>query len=73
MWLDFPAGPEVGSPPVNAGDMGLTPRLGGLHMPQGNWARVPHHWTHTHTEACMPQSMCSASKRSHLHEEPEHN
>ena len=27
--------------PANAGDKGLSPGLGGSHMPQSNWAREP--------------------------------
>ena len=31
----------VESLPVNAGDTGLSPGLGGSHMPWSNWAREP--------------------------------
>ena len=31
----------VGSLPANAGDTGLSPGLGGSHMPGSNWAREP--------------------------------
>ena len=31
----------VESPPVNAGDVGSSPGLGGTHMPRSSWARVP--------------------------------
>ena len=31
----------VESLPANAGDMGLSPGLGGSHMPQSDWAREP--------------------------------
>ena len=34
--LDFPSGPVVKNPPANAGDTGLIPAVGRLHMPQGN-------------------------------------
>ena len=33
---DFPHGPMVKNLPANAGDMGLTPGLERLHMPQSN-------------------------------------
>ena len=31
----------VGSLPASAGDTGLSPGLGGSHMPRSNWAREP--------------------------------
>ena len=34
--LDFPGGPVVKNPPVNAGDMGLIPDLRRFHMPRSN-------------------------------------
>ena len=37
----FPGGAVVESLPANAGDTGSSPRLGGSHMPQSNWAREP--------------------------------
>ena len=37
----FPRGTVVESLPANAGDTGLSPGLGGSHMPQSNWAREP--------------------------------
>ena len=33
---DFPGGAVVGNPPANAGDTGLSPGLGGSHVPQNN-------------------------------------
>ena len=33
---DFPSGPMVKSPPVNARDTGSIPSPGRSHMPQGN-------------------------------------
>ena len=33
---NFPGGPVVKSPPVNAGDMGSIPGSGRSHMPWGN-------------------------------------
>ena len=30
---DFPGGAVVGNPPANSGDTGLSPGLGGSHMP----------------------------------------
>ena len=38
---DFPGGLMVKNLPVNAGDMGLIPGRGGLHMLQGSWAHAP--------------------------------
>ena len=31
----------VGSLPASAGDVGLSPGLGGSHMPRSSWAREP--------------------------------
>ena len=36
-----PGGAVVGSLPANAGDAGLSPGLGGSHMPRSGWARGP--------------------------------
>ena len=41
IFWDFPGGAVVKSPPANAGDTGLSPGLGGSHMPRSDWARVP--------------------------------
>ena len=38
---DFPGGAVVENPPANAGDMGLSPGLGGSYMPRSDWACVP--------------------------------
>ena len=37
---DFPGDLVVKNLPVNAGDMGLIPGQGGLHMLQGSWAHA---------------------------------
>ena len=37
----FPGGAVVESPPASAGDAGLSPGLGGSHMPRSSWAREP--------------------------------
>ena len=37
----FPGGAVVENLPANAGDTGLSPGLGGSHMPRSNWAREP--------------------------------
>ena len=37
----FPGGAVVGSLPVNAGDTGSSPGLGGSHMPWSSWAHAP--------------------------------
>ena len=54
----FLGGAVVENLPANAGDMGLSPRLGGSHMPWSNWA-------------CEPQllslrvwSLCSATREA---------
>ena len=39
--LGFPGGAVVETLPANAGDTGLSPGLGGSHMPLSNWARAP--------------------------------
>ena len=36
MLLDFPGGPVVKNPPVNAGDTGSVPGPGRPHIPKGN-------------------------------------
>ena len=38
--LDFPDDTADGNPPANAGNVGLTPSPGRLHMPWGSQARV---------------------------------
>ena len=40
-YVGFPGGAVVGSPPANAGDMGLGPGLGGSHMPRSSWVHAP--------------------------------
>ena len=37
----FPGDSVVENLPVNAGDTGSSPGLGGSHMPRSNWAREP--------------------------------
>ena len=37
----FPGGTVVENLPVNVGDTGLSPGLGGSHVPRSNWAREP--------------------------------
>ena len=37
----FPGGAVVETLPANAGDTGLSPGLGGSHMPRSNWAHEP--------------------------------
>ena len=39
--MGFPGGAVVGSLPASAGDTGLSPGLGGSHMPRSGWARGP--------------------------------
>ena len=54
----FPGGAVVENLPAGTGDMGLSPGLGGSHMPQSDWAREPqllslHVW-----------SLCSATSEA---------
>ena len=37
----FPGGAVVENLPANAGDAGLSPGLGGSHVPRSNWAHEP--------------------------------
>ena len=39
--MDFRGGAVVENPPAGAGDTGLSPGLGGSHMPQRGWVRAP--------------------------------
>ena len=39
--MGFPGGAVVENLPASAGDTGLSPGLGGSHMPGSNWAREP--------------------------------
>ena len=39
--MGFPGGTVVENLPANAGDMGLSPGLGGSHMPRSDSAREP--------------------------------
>ena len=41
IWLGFPGGAVVESPPASAGDTGSSPDPGGSHMPRSGWARAP--------------------------------
>ena len=57
---DFPGGPMVKNPPVNAGDTGPTPGLGRVHMPQSDE-------THGHLEPalCSKRSQQSGKPANH--------
>ena len=44
--------------PANAGDMGLSPGLGGSHMPRSNWAREPQ------LLSLRGWSLCSATREA---------
>ena len=81
--MDFPGGPEVGSSPASAGDMGSIPGLGGFHMPWSNQAHVPELlslWSRTHEpqlpvhvkQQVKPVGLDPAlpNKRSHHSEKP---
>ena len=62
----FPGGAVVENLPANAGDTGLSPGLGGSHMPQSNWAREPQ------LLSLRVWSLCSANKRGRNSERPAH-
>ena len=71
MWLVFPSGAVVRSPPANAGDTGLSPGPGRSHMPGAAKPACHNYW------ACAPQLLkpeCLEpmlhSKRSHRNEKP---
>ena len=83
---DFPGGAVVGSLPANAGDMGLSPGLGGSHMPWSDWAHAPQLLS-LRSGACEPQPLSpratttearalwgprSTTKRGHRNEKPVH-
>ena len=54
----FPGGAVVENPPANAGDMGLSPGLGGSHMLRSNWAREPQ------LLSLRVWSLCSATREA---------
>ena len=61
----------VESLPANAGGMGLSPGLGRLHMPWGNWVREPqllslHVWSlcSTTREVTIVRGPCTVMKSS---------
>ena len=49
----------VKGPSCNAGDTGLSPGLGGSHMPQGNWASESQLLKPSH-----PESLCSSTSEA---------
>ena len=61
----FPGGAVVENLPANAGDTGLSPGLGGSHMPRCNSAREPQ------LLSLRVWSLCSAT-RGHDDERPTH-
>ena len=54
----FPGGAVVENLPANAGDTGLSPGLGGSHMPRSNRAREPQLLS-----LCI-WSLCSATREA---------
>ena len=54
----FPGGAVVESLPAGAGDMALSPGLGGSHMPRSGWARVPQ------LLSLRVWSLCSATREA---------
>ena len=61
---DFPGGPAVKNLPSNAGDTGLIPALGRLHMPWGNSACILQPLNLRTLEPVL------CNKRSHCNEKP---
>ena len=55
MFLGFPGGAVVESPPADAGDTGSCPGPGRSHMPRSGWAREP--WR----LSLRIRSLCSAT------------
>ena len=75
----FPGGALVDDLPANAGDTGSSSGLGGIHMPRGNWARVPQLLS-LRSRAREPQLLKPVrlepvlrNKRSHRNEKPAHH
>ena len=60
--VDFPGGPMVENPPINAGDTGSIAALGRFHMLWGNQACALQLLKPLHPRACVPQllSPCAA-------------
>ena len=54
----FPGGAVVENLPVDGGDTGSGPGLGGSHMPWGNWAREPQ------LLSLRVWSLCSATREA---------
>ena len=54
----FPGGAVVESLPANAGDTGLSPGLGGSHMPRSSWTREPQ------LLSLSVWSLCSATREA---------
>ena len=52
--------------PANAGDTGLSPGLGGSHMPRSSWARQPQ------LLSLRIWSLCSAAREAADSERPVH-
>ena len=60
----FPGGVVVGSLPANAGDAGLSPGLGGSHMPRSNWAREPQLLSQNDFQV-LKATNCDQNSRTH--------
>ena len=58
VWLGFPGGAVVESLPASTGDTGLSPGLGGSHMPRSGWAREPQ------LLSLRVWSLCSATREA---------
>ena len=56
--VGFPGGAVVENLPANAGDIGLSPGLGGSHMPRRDWAREPQ------LLSLRVWSLCSATREA---------
>ena len=67
LMVDFPGGPVVKNPTVNAGDTGSIPRLGRFHMPRATKHMLHSYWNPRALE------LVPCAKRNHPTEKPTHH
>ena len=65
----FPGGAVVESLPADAGDTGLSPGLGGSHMPRSNWVREPQLLSLRVWSLCSATRGCDSERPAHRDEE----
>ena len=70
---DFPGGPVVKSPPINAGKKGLIPTLERSQMPRGNRARVQLRSLLMQLLKASHSRVMLCNKISHRSEKPTHD